>query len=261
MRNTKLFLPLFLMVLLLGGKTTISAESNLSGMRLFLLIGQSNMAGRGLVTPQDEVTHPRIFMLTKEGEWVPAKDPLHFDKPIAGTGLASEFARILAREEPTARIGLIPCAMGGSSLDQWKPGAPLYVNAIQRARIAMENGAVSGILWHQGEADSSPEKISTYATRFASMIAQLRKDLGAEDVPVVIGELGRFREESRAFNENLPEVVRHVPKCALVSAEDLTDKGDKVHFDAAALRTFGQRYAEAFRKLSAMPGEKAAQKE
>lgn len=29
---------------------------------LFLLIGQSNMAGRGVVKPQDQITNPRIFM-------------------------------------------------------------------------------------------------------------------------------------------------------------------------------------------------------
>ena len=34
-------------------------------MQLFRLIGQSNMAGRGIVGPQDQVTNPRIFMLTR----------------------------------------------------------------------------------------------------------------------------------------------------------------------------------------------------
>jgi len=34
-------------------------------MRLFLLIGQSNMAGRGIVEPQDQITNASIFMLTQ----------------------------------------------------------------------------------------------------------------------------------------------------------------------------------------------------
>lgn len=216
---------------------------------LFLLIGQSNMAGRGKVTPQDQVIHPRIFMLGKDLQWVPAKDPVHFDKPIAAVGLASEFARVIAAKEPATRVGLIPCAAGGTSLDQWKPGGELYNKAIERSRAAMKNGKLRGILWHQGEADSAPEKVATYADRFSAMIAQLRKDLGADGIPVVVGELGRFRTASKAFNENLPEVSAAVPHCAFVTAEDLTDNNDKLHFDAESLRTFGRRYAETFLKL------------
>lgn len=214
--------------------------------QLYLLIGQSNMAGRGKVEAVDEVTNPRILMLTKDNQWVPAKDPVHFDKSAAGVGLCSEFARTMAAKDPKAAIGLIPCAVGGTSLDQWKPGGTLYKNAVARTKEAMKTGTLVGILWHQGEADSSPEKVATYATRFAAMMAQLRKDLGAEKVPLVVGELGRFRPASAKFNEALPEVPKAVPLCAMVTAEDLTDRGDKLHFDSASLRTLGKRYAAAY---------------
>ena len=50
---------------------------------LFLLVGQSNMAGRGVVDAQDKTPDPRILMLNKAGEWASAVDPLHFDKPAA----------------------------------------------------------------------------------------------------------------------------------------------------------------------------------
>ena len=220
-------------------------------MQLFLLIGQSNMAGRGKVEPRDEATHPRIFMFTKAQQWVPAKDPVHFDKPIAGVGLGSEFAREIATADPKAVIGLIPCAMGGTSLDEWKTGGVLYSNAVARAREAMKSGTLAGILWHQGEADCSHGKVITYGDRFATMIGQLRKDLQAENVPVVMGELGRFRAASREFNAALPDISKHVPLCAYVTAEDLKDKGDQTHFNTPSLRIFGQRYAAAFLKLKA----------
>lgn len=222
------------------------------GMRLFLLIGQSNMAGRGKVEEQDLQTHPRIWMLNKEMQWAPAKDPLHWDKPtVAGVGLGSEFARTLAKADPNVNIGLIPAAFGGTSLDQWKPGGELYKNAVARAREAMKKGTLAGILWHQGESDSSPDKIASYPTRFAAMMAQLRKDLNAPEVPLVIGELGRFRPASEPFNAMLPGLVPQVPHTALVTAEDLADKGDKLHFGSPALRTLGQRYAAAWLKLRA----------
>lgn len=186
-------------------------------MQLFLLIGQSNMAGRGKVEPQDEVTNPQIYMLAKDGQWVLAKDPVHFDKPVAGVGLGLEFARQIVAANPKTTVGLIPCAMGGSSLDQWKPGGTLYSNAVARTRVAMTNGTLAGILWHQGESDSSHGKVVTYGERFAAMIGQLRKDLTAENIPVIVGELGRFRVASAEFNAALPEVVRRMPRCACVT--------------------------------------------
>jgi hypothetical protein len=144
------------------------------------------MAGRGKVTPADEQTNPRIFMLDKACAWVPAKDPVHFDKPkVAGVGLCSEFARCVAAKDPAAKVGLVPCAFGGTTLDQWKPGSALYTNAVARMRVALKSGQLKAILWHQGEGDSSAAKAATYPARFAAMIAQLRKDLGAPDVPVL----------------------------------------------------------------------------
>jgi hypothetical protein len=223
-------------------------------LQLFLLIGQSNMAGRGIVEPQDTVPHPRVFVLTKELSWVPAVDPLHFDKPErTGVGLASSFGRSIANDQPKAAIGLIPAAFGGTSLDQWKPGGEFYANAVARAREAMKRGTLVGILWHQGENDIAPELAATYPERFASMIAQLRIDLDAKDVPVIVGELGRFVENSAAINEALAKISAHVPRSAFVSSERLSDKGDKLHFDSAALREFGRRYAEAWKAMWARP--------
>ena len=230
------------------------AQSEPHDMRLFLLIGQSNMAGRGPVRPQVQAANPRIFMLTRDLQWVPARDPLHFDKPkVAGVGPGSEFARAISRHEPSAAIGLIPCAVGGTSLDEWRPGGPLYTEALRRTRAAMPHGTLAGILWHQGEADSALDKVATYGDRFLAMITQLRADLGAQKVPVVMGELGRFRknEASVAFNAALPAVVARVPLCVEVTSEDLRDKGDSLHFDADSACRLGARYAAAFLTLQA----------
>ncbi len=242
---------LLCLLLILALKISAAAQSIPEHLQLFLLIGQSNMAGRGTVEPADQETNPHIFMLTKDLQWTLARDPVHFDKPVAGVGLCSQFARVLAKADPTVNVGLIPCAVGGTSLDQWKAGGKLYNNAIERARSAMKNGTLAGILWHQGEADSAHDKVVTYPERFAAMIAQLRKDLQAEKVPLVIGELGRFRPASNEFNAALPEVAKRVPLCAMVTAEGLNDRGDHLHFDTPSLHTFGERYAAAYLKLKA----------
>ncbi len=228
-----------------------SASAPPDNLQIFLLIGQSNMAGRGVVEPQDQVPHPRVFMLTKELAWVPAVDPMHFDKPERiGTGLGKTFGAVVADADPEAVIGLVPAAFGGSALDEWAPGQPHYVNAVARAKEALKHGKLAGILWHQGEADSAPDKVATYQVRFAKMIAQLRADLDAQDVPVIVGETGRFRPDGAAINAVLAKVPDFVPHCAFVSAEGLVDKGDKLHFDSASFRELGRRYAAAWQSLN-----------
>ena len=248
MRNTHTFYAAALFLLLASFAAFAEAPSDL---QLFLLIGQSNMAGRGKVAPADEQTNPRILMLDKACAWVPAKDPVHFDKPkMAGVGLCSEFARCVAANAPGAKIGLVPCAFGGTSMDQWKPGSALYTNAVARMKVALQRGQLKGILWHQGEADSAVAKVATYPERFAAMIAQLRQDLGAEEVPVLVGELGHFRPSSAPFNAMLPQVAAAVRRCEVISAEGLGHGGDSLHFDRDALLLFGKRYFDAYERFS-----------
>jgi hypothetical protein len=220
-------------------------------MQLFLLIGQSNMAGRGKVEACDQEVNPRIFMLDKDMKWVPAKDPVHFDKASAGVGLCSQFARDILKNNPNITIGLIPCAFGGTRIDEWKPGAKLYDNAVARTKEAMKKGVLKGILWHQGESDSGrPDIVKAYPDKFIAMIAKLRKDLAAEKVPLLVGELSRQTDKYADFNANLPGIVEKVQPCVLVKSDDLKLGKDNLHFDSQALRSFGSRYAEAYMKAS-----------
>lgn len=228
----------------------LSPSNGPENMKIFLLIGQSNMAGRGQVEAEDKVPHPRVFMLNKALAWVPAVDPLHFDKPERiGTGLGKTFGAVIAEAQPGAVIGLVPAAFGGSALDEWRPGLPHYDNAVARARAALKQGKLAGILWHQGESDADPAKAAAYPARFAQMIAQLRTDLEARDVPVVVGEIGRFVANGPDINAALARLPGMVRRCGLVSAEGLTDQGDRLHFDSASFRELGRRYAKAWQAL------------
>lgn len=223
---------------------------------LYLLIGQSNMAGRGKVDPDNNQAHPRVLKMDRDGKWVPATDPIHFDKPkIAGVGLASSFGPAMADADESVTIGLIPCAFGGTRLERWVKGGDLYENAVQRTKAAMKVGTLKGILWHQGEGDSgSLSNASTYAERLSGMIGDLRSELDAEQVPFVMGELGRFLSPQRLkhyelVNEQLHVVADQVPVTAVVSSKGLEAKSDQVHFNAKALREFGRRYANAMQSL------------
>lgn len=226
---------------------------------LYLLIGQSNMAGRGAIEAADKVVHPRVLMFTKEQKWAPAVDPLHFDKPNAGVGLGSTFGRVLADADPAISVGLIPCAVGGTPLSRWQKDGDLYKQAVERAKAAMADGTLRGILWHQGESDSGQaETAKTYGKRLAQMVADLRAELGAGDVPFVAGHLGAFLAKPKVegmppfyaeVNAAIATLPNNVPKTAAVPSTGLEHKGDKVHFDSPGLREFGRRYAAAMQKL------------
>jgi hypothetical protein len=230
---------------------------------LFLLIGQSNMAGRGVVTPDDTKTHPRVLALTKGGQWEPAADPIHFDKPAAvGVGLGRTFGMTIAEAMPGVTIGLIPCAVGGSPIDAWQPGAfypPTkshpWDDALRRARLALQAGTLKGILWHQGESDANAELAPKYEAKLHDLIARLRAELRAPNVPFIAGQLGQFPDNPwNALKRQVDQVHRNLPRAvphtAFVSSEGLKHKGDKVHFDAESYRELGRRYARAYLELA-----------
>ena len=52
------------------------------GIRSFLLVGQSNMAGRGDLTPENTITAPDCFML-RMGRWQPMSEPINVDRAVA----------------------------------------------------------------------------------------------------------------------------------------------------------------------------------
>lgn len=219
-------------------------------MKIFLLIGQSNMAGRGTVEAEDKAPHPRVYVLTKEVAWVPAVDPLHFDRPERiGTGLGKTFGTVVAEADPAVVVGLVPAAFGGSALDEWQPGSPHYVNAVARTREAMKRGRLAGILWHQGESDRAPDKVATYAARFTTFITRLRADLGAPEVPLIVGEIGRFCPNEGPVNAEIRRLPALVARCALVSSEGLPGRPEEpevLHFESPGFRELGRRYAQAW---------------
>jgi hypothetical protein len=236
---------------------------------LYLLIGQSNMAGRGAVEAQDTVPNRHVLRLNPAGQWEVAKDPIHFDKAIAGVGPGLTFGRLMAAPDTTVTIGLIPCAVGGSGIDAWTPGAYFadtkthpYDDALARTKTALQAGTLAGIIWHQGESDSSPEKSALYQQKLKIFIKQLREDLQAPNVPFVAGQLPAFQlnktgpdgrpqinDAAVHINQAVAGLMKQVPNYAFVTAEGTADIGDHTHFNAVSARLIGQRYAAAMQLL------------
>ncbi|RYF71974.1 MAG: sialate O-acetylesterase [Cytophagaceae bacterium] len=232
-----------------------------ANFHLYMLAGQSNMAGRGIVDVTDKTPHPRVWVLNKNNQWVPATEPLHFDKPaVVGVGPGLAFGKQLAEEDTSVFIGLIPTAVGGSAIDAWQPGGyheqtknyP-YDEAIKRVKLAQESGTLHGILWHQGESDSKPELAATYEQKITQLIGRFRQVFNSPAVPVVVGTLGDFYVEKNPAGTQVNAILRNVPtritRVACVDASGLTDGGDATHFNAASARELGRRYATAMQAL------------
>ncbi len=257
-----LTLVLFLCTIFLSSDLTAkSSPDPETKLDLYLLIGQSNMAGRGEVAEQDQEVVPRVWTLDQEHQWVPAQDPIHFDKNGAGVGPGRTFGIKMAEQVPDVEIGLIPCAVGGTSLYKWRPGAEdsktnsrPYDDMLKRLHIAMEHGTVKGILWHQGEADSYMGSKGKYGENLLALIERVRAECGSADVPFVIGQLGQFEgkkwsEGRTAVDADQRQLAQEQPLVGFVSSEGLEDKGDGTHFGAEAARTLGERFAEKMIEL------------
>ena len=106
----------------------------LSPENIFVLAGQSNMAGRGGVpkvnghwnkkVPAESSPKPSILQLSLHKTWVVAHEPLHeeIDKyKTCRVGPGMHFAHeVLANDPNFGVIGLVPCAIGGTKIIDWE---------------------------------------------------------------------------------------------------------------------------------------------
>ena len=224
------------------------------------MIGQSNMAGRGFLTEAAPIANDVTLRVLRNGRWQRLFRPINPDRVTAGYSLGESFAEEYAREHGVD-TGVIPCADGGTSLDQWAVGGVLYENAVFCAKQAMRTSHLVGIIWHQGEADCKPPLFETYYDRLTVMMTALRRELGAEDVPIVVGGLGDFlairaeKEEKphmknyALVNRQLARFAESFPRTAFASAEGLSANPDELHFCTASLSEFGRRYYAAFKTV------------
>ncbi len=223
----------------------------------FLLVGQSNMAGRGFFKDVPMICNEHIKVL-RNGRWQIMMEPIHYDRPYAGIGPAASFAAAWCKKNENEEIGLIPCADGGTSLDDWSVDGPLFKHAILQAKLAKQSSKLEGILWHQGESDTNSENYKLYNEKFSKIVEAFRKELDEPDIPIIIGEigdylasgfLGAYFPEYAEVNKELLEFAKTNKNCYFVTALGLTPNPDGIHLNSVSQRIFGLRYFEAYDKL------------
>ncbi len=227
-----------------------------SNVWVFIMAGQSNMAGRGMVESQDTITNPRILTLDESNELALAKEPLHYYEPkMAGLDCGMSFATELLKHIPDSiTVLMIPTAVGGSSMRRWLDdkqhrGINLQSNFASKLTIAKQYGEVRAILWHQGESDINEKGVLSRKEDLTVLFSKFREITKDKSLPILVGELGSYSKEPlawRIMNEATRQYVESDINCALISTSDLKDKGDCLHFNSAGQRELGKRFAKSY---------------
>ncbi len=258
--------------LALAASLTASARDD--NFYIYLCLGQSNMEGNAQIEPIDRTDVPERFKMMAavdfsspartKGEWYTAVPPLV--REYTGLTPMDYFGRTMVDNLPEeVTIGVVPVAIGGCKIEHLSKGydpsqlaseadwfrnfmkaydnAP-YERMVECARKAREAGVIKGILLHQGESNTGdalwPEKVKKL---YEDLLADL--NLNAADVPLLAGEVvtsskGGVCGSMNSIIDTLPATI---PTSHVVSAANLDQKGDGLHFTPHAYRVLGCRYA------------------
>ena len=250
---------------------------------LWVLGGQSNMEGIGVM--RDALKpHPRVHMYSLRDQWKKAKDPINpcgnslyrshngqdqfrSDEEskaiesayVKGVGPGLAFARYLT-ENTGVPIGLIPCAKGGSSMQQWDPqlkhlgGDSLY--GACALRINAVGGKVRGMIWSQGCSDADRTSAKLYTKRMKTLVAALRKEFG--NMPWIMSQINGFYHTERydihgdawtSIRTQQVALPNQIKKLACISTVDL-DLDDGIHISAKGQHRCGERMAKVALNLA-----------
>lgn len=262
-----------------GTEPVVRAVNILVG-DLWVLAGQSNMEGIGDMRDL-EPGNPLVNSFAMSDTWMQAKEPLHVlaysldrvhwstgrnpDRPnrlreenldayfanlTKGAGLGLPFAAEMVRLTGVP-VGLLPCAHGGTSMDQWDPskkdmvGDSLYGAMIRRIEAA--GGKVAGVLWYQGESDATPAAAPLYEEKFRRFIAALRADVQQPGLPFYYAQIGLHinptgHDEWDAVQEIERKLELKIENVGMVSTID-SELDDAIHAGVESLKTIGHRFA------------------
>jgi len=223
---------------------------------VFLLLGQSNMAGYPKAQPADRVEDARVRVLGFDDcaatgrvtdQWDVAAPPLH-ECWNDGLGPGDYFAKAVLDVIPEGdTIGLVPCAISGERIETFlKQGGSRYDYIVRRARLAQDaGGVVEGILFHQGESNNGDP---SWPGKVSALITDLRTDLALGEVPFLAGEL-LYTGDAAGHNARVNQLPSSISNAFVISANGLVvdpiDTRWNLHFGRDSQVEFGKRYARA----------------
>lgn len=237
-------------------------------MDLFIIAGQSNASGRGLLSSVPTFAYrDRVKTWHNNGTgFAPANEPMDSDQggaqysvlaDTATAGAGVSFGDKYAELRPSAVVGLIPASKGGTSIAAWSRNlatTSLYGAMIARANAALAaapaGSRIAGFIWYQGESDTTSSALrNAWDEAFTQLVADVRSDLSLPTLPVIMTILSPTPSPLGVYTEWVSFVSQQTSMTLpsdtyRVTANDLTKQsaGD-VHIDTASYITLGQRWA------------------
>lgn len=236
-------------------------------LHLFLLIGQSNMSGHG-VMPSVRKIDPMAWNIGDDYRWRPVQepndhqtayptDPVNYDA-TATYGPTLPFTLHMHTYAPDYPIGVITCARGGSSMLRWQysiDDQTLYGACLKRTYAAQLYGRVAGAIIFQGEAETEvglEDQANAWGANFTQLLASLRAQYG--DIPVVFAQIGMNAPLTKYPNQNIVRAQQEsidLQNTAMIYTDDLATQSDGVHFTSNSYNQIGCRFAD---KISILLG-------
>lgn len=250
-------------ILFLIATNQVSAAPD-PNFHIYLMFGQSNMEGAAPIENQDRVTNSRVRVMADlncsnlgrtYGNWYVASPPLN--RCYSGLGPGDYFGKTMADGMPSSvTIGLVPAAVSGTPIELYQKSAPIgrnnqniptqfnggYAWLLDMAKKAQQAGVIKGIIFHQGESDTSDQN---WKYQVKEIVTDLRKDLGIGDVPFLAGELlyADYQSCCHWHNTEVNKLPGLINNTYVVSAMGLPGM-DVYHFTTASYRELGRRYAQ-----------------
>jgi len=158
---------------------------------LWILSGQSNACGRGLLPGPKAVDKVRMFAPDEgrfdpgPGEFVTAEDPL---PGMETRGVSAWVTAAQAVAQKGHKIDMLGYALGAQPISHWACGSAGERKLLSRIEKAGKGAGV--FLWYQGESDTgSPEDAAAYQDRLTSLVARVRKAAENPHMTAVIIQL------------------------------------------------------------------------
>ena len=108
-------------------------------MKIFLLIGQSNMEGPGIsrYSLEDDDRLKGVYLFNDKDEWEEAKNPLNGystvkRNPNPGISPGVTFVEEIKKVYPNEKIGVVSNARGATMIAEWQKGEWCFNEAIKR---------------------------------------------------------------------------------------------------------------------------------
>lgn len=254
--------------------TALTVSAGDPDFHIYLCLGQSNMEGNASIEPIDRQNVPERFQMMaavnfnnparQKGEWYVAMPPLV--REYTGLTPMDYFGRTMVANLPeNVRVGVVAVAIGGCKIEhldkdydsstlgneaEWFQNymhayndAP-YACLLECAKKAQEAGVIKGILLHQGESNNGDQQ---WCNKVHKIYDDLLSDLELEpnSIPLLAGQVVTSEQGGvcGGMNAIINTLPRNLEMAHVISAANLPQKGDGLHFTAHGYRVLGCRYA------------------